>query len=244
MGKRDSVGWNRLLALIPYGDGARRIRKLLHDGMNPKIMQDWWPLQEQEALKFLQRLLHAPGDLMAHIRQYASSPNCGASVVKLTYGYTVKDKSDEYISFSVATAPGMFMADVLPSRMRIPANAAGISNVWSMLRIVDVYKDSSSFNPSRFTGRSEEPNPENVVFGFGRRRRPGIAVVQSSVWLSISLTLAAYDIIPMMGEDGRPKLPSVKYSNTTVSHPNPFECSIAVKSEKIQNLIETVLTRD
>ena len=48
----------------------------------------------------------------------------GASAVKLIYGYTVKDKSDEYIivaeraaeSFSIATTPGMFMVDVLPSR--------------------------------------------------------------------------------------------------------------------------------
>ena len=44
--------------------------------------------------------------------------------MKLTYGYTVKDKSDEYIkvaeravnTFSAATAPGAFLVDIFPSR--------------------------------------------------------------------------------------------------------------------------------
>ena len=68
----------------------------------------------------------------------------GASVVKLTYGYTVKDKSDEYItvaeraaeSFSVATTPGMFMVDVLPSRMfNFVSNHRGLSRL-TCLRLV------------------------------------------------------------------------------------------------------------
>ena len=43
--------------------------------------------------------------------------------MKLTYGYTVKDNSDEYVKiaeravdkFSVATAPGAYLVDVFPS---------------------------------------------------------------------------------------------------------------------------------
>ena len=53
--------------------------------------------------------------------------------------------------------------------MRIPANATVIANVWGMLRNPDTYQDPSSFNPSRFTGTAEEPNPEDTAFGFGRR---------------------------------------------------------------------------
>lgn len=45
-------------------------------------------------------------------------------MIKLTYGYTVKDKSDEYIrmaeqavgAFSEAATPGMFLVDVFPLR--------------------------------------------------------------------------------------------------------------------------------
>ncbi|KAG9118492.1 hypothetical protein FRC07_006967, partial [Ceratobasidium sp. 392] len=74
--------------------------------------QSWRPLQEQEALRFIQRLLRTPQDLVAHIRQTA-----GATVVKLTYGYMVHDSSDKFIiaaeqavdSFSALSRPGAYM---------------------------------------------------------------------------------------------------------------------------------------
>ncbi|KAF8607170.1 cytochrome P450 [Ceratobasidium sp. AG-I] len=401
------MGWDQLVALNPYNDKVRRIRKLLHDGMSPKLIQasdnipsyaeEWWPLQEQEALKFLQRLLHTPEDLISHIRQTA-----GATVVKLTYGYTVKDNSDEYIrvaeralnTFSTATTPGAFLVDVFPSLkyvpwapfkqtavkwrgylteliempmkfvhdqmemgsaepslvsrwleqpgqdknhesivkwaaaslysggtdttvaaittfflamvhnpsaqaeaqaeieriigadrlptysdrsslpyvdalykevlrwqplgpfgvphkyslkkddeylgMRIPAGATVIANAWGMLQDPEIHKDPTAFNPNRFAGLAAEPNPEDVIFGFGRRRCPGIAVAQSSTWLSIALTLAAYNVTPATGSDGKPIIPSIKYSNSTISHPEPFQCNIAVRSERIKRVIEDI----
>ncbi|KAF8607191.1 cytochrome P450 [Ceratobasidium sp. AG-I] len=389
------MGWKQTLGLSPYGDSVKSMRKLLHDGMSPKVMQGWWPLQEQEATKFLQRLLRAPKDFEAHIRQTAA-----ASVVKITYGYTVKGNSDEYIAvaeramdtFSYATTPGTFLVDFFPSLgyvpwaphkqkavkwreyltelaempmrfvhdqikngtsdasfvsrwldqpnqnedhestvkwaaaslyaggadttvssvstffvamiynpsvqaaaqeeiervvgtdrlptyadraslpyveavykevlrwqpvapigvphrytssvddeyqgVRIPAGATIVANVWAMLRDPEVYKDPESFNPSRYLGLNEAPNPEDVAFGFGRRRCPGIAVAQSSVWLSIALTLAAYNIEPVMDKDGKAKLPSLDYSVGIVSHPKPFECTIEPRSEKMRRLIE------
>ncbi|QRW07923.1 cytochrome P450 family protein [Ceratobasidium sp. AG-Ba] len=119
----DLVGWDVLLGLTPYGNTVRRVRRLLHDGMSMKAMQAWQPYQEEEALKFIQRLLLTPGDLVAHIRQTA-----GASVVKLTYGYTVHDNSNEYImlaeramdSFSMLTTPGSFMVDFFPWLRYVP----------------------------------------------------------------------------------------------------------------------------
>ncbi|KAG9083670.1 hypothetical protein FRC06_004424 [Ceratobasidium sp. 370] len=119
----DLVGWDQLLGLIPYGNKVKRIRRLLHDGMSLKAMQSWQPLQEREALHFIKRLLYTPQDLVAHIRQTA-----GATVLKLTYGYTVHDQSDEYItaaeqameSFSLLTAPGAFIVDMFPWLQFVP----------------------------------------------------------------------------------------------------------------------------
>ncbi|KAG8787358.1 hypothetical protein FRC12_015644 [Ceratobasidium sp. 428] len=65
----DLVGWDRILGLIADVNQVRRVRKLLHDGMSHKAMQNWRPMQEQEALRFVQRLLRTPEDLVAHIRQ-------------------------------------------------------------------------------------------------------------------------------------------------------------------------------
>lgn len=33
------MGWDQLVALNPYGDKVKRIRRLLHDGMSPRFMQ-------------------------------------------------------------------------------------------------------------------------------------------------------------------------------------------------------------
>ncbi|KAG8717350.1 hypothetical protein FRC09_014425 [Ceratobasidium sp. 395] len=391
------AGWDQNLGLMSDTNRVRRVRKLLHDGMNNKAMQNWRPMQEQEALRFVQRLLRTPEDLVAHIRQTAA-----ATVVKLTYGYTVHDTSDEYImaaeqamdSFSHLSAPGAYLVDIFPwlqyipwapfkkvaadarkrlnkledmpmgfvrqqmeaggehslvsgwlenpkqeadyedvvkvsaaslyaggadttvsaistffiamlynpaaqataqaeiervigtgrlptyadreslpyveavykevlrwqplvplglphkymassddsyKGMRIPTNTAIIANIWAILRDSLTYKDPDTFNPDRHLGVEPQPNPEDVAFGFGRRRCPGINVAQSSVWLSIALTLAAYDITPVVDEDGKPKLPSLQYSNTTVSHPPPFECKITPRSDKITKIIEEAL---
>lgn len=53
--------------------------------------------------------------------------------------------------------------------MRIPANSMIIANIWHMLRDPKVYKNPGRFNPARFLGPDSESNPEDVVFGFGRR---------------------------------------------------------------------------
>lgn len=34
-----SMGWKKPLGLSPYDDNAKSMRKLLHDGMSPKVMQ-------------------------------------------------------------------------------------------------------------------------------------------------------------------------------------------------------------
>lgn len=388
------VGWGQTTGMVNYASGARDMRKLIHSSMGPRAMQDWWPHQEQELLKFLQKLLHTPDDLIDHIRHAA-----GTSVVRLTYGYTPKEKNDGYIaiaeramdSFSQAAAPGRFMVDILPALkyvpwapfkrtaaewrgylselvntpmafvndqlskgvaeaslvskwleesgpnddkslipwtaaslyaggtdttfsaissffvailhnqqvqktaqaeidrvlgrdrlptladraslpyvealykevfrwiplgpigvphkysansddeyrgMRIPANSMIIANLWNMLQDQAVYKDPTKFNPARYLGPGAESNPEDVVFGFGRRRCPGVAVAQSSIWLSIALTLAAYDVTPLIGEDGKPVLPSLEYQGDIVRHPYPFKCKITPRSEKMRRLIE------
>ncbi|KEP48465.1 O-methylsterigmatocystin oxidoreductase [Rhizoctonia solani 123E] len=69
---------------------------------------------------------------------------------------------------------------------------------------------------------------------------PGVAVAQTSVWLSIALTLAAFNVTPLTGEDGKPIVPSLEYSNTTVTHPKPFHCNIFPRSDRIKETIEEI----
>ncbi|KAG8695456.1 hypothetical protein FRC11_001475 [Ceratobasidium sp. 423] len=125
--------------------------------------------------------------------------------------------------------------------MRIPADAMIIANIWNMLRDPTVYQSPETFDPSRFFGSNMEPNPEEVAFGFGRHRCPGVAVARSSVWLSIALTLASYHVTPLTGEGGKQILPSLEYSNATVRHPKPFQCKITPRSDKLRKLIEDMM---
>ncbi|KAG9098442.1 hypothetical protein FRC07_010644 [Ceratobasidium sp. 392] len=82
-------------------------------------METLRPVQEQEVLKFIQRLLDTPDDFHQHIRQTA-----GATLIKLTYGYDVKDRHDYFLNlaeeavsmFSVVTTPGSFLVDTFPWR--------------------------------------------------------------------------------------------------------------------------------
>ncbi|CAE7194397.1 unnamed protein product [Rhizoctonia solani] len=375
------IGWEDFLGMCKYGERARGMRRLLHTTMNPRAVQDWWPQQEQEAHKFLRRLLHTPEDLNAHLRHTA-----GATATKLTYGYTVQDGSDEYIAraeralsaFAYASTPGRFLVDffpflkyipwapfkrkaaewraqlvdfaeapmsfvhtqlangtaepsfvsswfqdaeeedkhlipcaagsiyagaadttvsaistffiamlhypeiqrtaqaeidrvigsdrlpsftdqeslpyaeaifkevlrwqpLAPIGMRIPGGTNIIANAWNMLRDPDAYKDPEQFNPARFLGSGPESSPEEIIFGFGRRRCPGAPVAHSSVWLSIVLTLATYDISPIIGDNGSPLLPSLDYTVGVISHPLPFRCYIKPRSNKAQVLIENTI---
>ncbi|CCO37484.1 O-methylsterigmatocystin oxidoreductase Short=OMST oxidoreductase [Rhizoctonia solani AG-1 IB] len=380
--------------MADYSERTKVIRRYMHSSMSTKAIPNWQPQQEQQVYRFLQKLLHSPENLLAHIRHTA-----GATVVRLTYGYTPKDEGDEYIkqaelvmgAFSLASTPGAFLVDTFPilkyvpwapfkriatewrnqltelidlpmefvreqtqrgvaepsfvaewleepghksdkglipaaaaslyaggadttvsvvtsffvamlhypgtqklaqkeieevlgkdrlptfadraslpyveavfkevmrwqplapigiphrldsksddehNEMRIPANSMVIANIWHMLRDPSVYRSPEVFDPSRFWGLNTEPDPEEVVFGFGRRRCPGMAVAHSSVWLSIALTLAAYDITAPVGEHGNPELPSLEYSNSTVRHPKPFRCNLLPRSEKMKKMIE------
>ncbi|KAF8599312.1 cytochrome P450 [Ceratobasidium sp. AG-I] len=390
------VGWKLTLGTMTYGSRLKHTRRLLQEGMSLRAMEELWPLQEEEALKFVQRLLDSPNEFIQHIRQAAA-----ATVLKLTYGYNVNDRNDRFVvmadnamdMFSTVTTPGAFLVDVIPSLkhlpwapfkvkakawkkllhdfvnlpmqfvheqvstgkttpslamrwlerevkpeeqsaemwaamslygggadttvsalstffaamvhypavqaaaqaeidriigtdrlpvykdrnllpylealykevmrwhpvaplgiphaldtkaddnyrgMRIPGGCMIVANIWNMVHDPKVYHDPDVFKPERFLGSPEtvEPNPEEIIFGFGRRRCPGINVAHSSVWLSIALTLAVYDIKPVVGPDGKPKMPSLLYSNGTISHPERFECTITPRSSKAEALVK------
>ncbi|CAE6422456.1 unnamed protein product, partial [Rhizoctonia solani] len=93
--------------------------------------------------------------------------------------------------------------------MRISKGSLIFGMIGNMVRDPQTYRDPHTFNPERFMGSPDdvEMNPENIAFGFGRRRCPGVNVAHSSLWLVIASTLATYDITPVIGPDGELQLP-------------------------------------
>ena len=99
----------------------------------------------------------------------------------------------------------------------------------------EVYPEPSTFNPDRFLVSIPPPDPTTYVFGFGRRICPGRLLAESSVWLTIAKSLAAFDIKP--GIDDEPK---AEFLPGFLSHPAPFKATIIARSAGYEKLIQAV----
>ncbi|KAG9080153.1 hypothetical protein FRC06_007007 [Ceratobasidium sp. 370] len=112
---------------------------------------------------------------------------------------------------------------------RIPANTLVIVNSWQILHNPEVYHEPERFMPGRYLVANPPPDPESYAFGFGRRICPGIHFAQQSMWLSISNTLANFNITKAKDENGAEITPDERYTNDIISHPLPFVCCITPK---------------
>ncbi|KAG2138828.1 cytochrome P450 [Suillus cothurnatus] len=122
----------------------------------------------------------------------------------------------------------------------IPKGSLIIPNIWFMLNDPRTYANPSQFNPERFldnNGKDPELEPRTICFGFGRRICPGLHLADASVWLSIVMSLAVFDISKVV-ENGVEITPEVDHTSGTISHPKPFKCSIKPRSAKAIALIQ------
>lgn len=119
----EMIGYRDSVPLCPYGARHRESRKLMHTGLAQHKMVDLHPIQEQKMRDFLHSLLLAPEKLPLHIRRVVAS-----IVFQVSHGYTVRGDEDPLVElaeratleFSLASAPGAFLVDVLPILRYIP----------------------------------------------------------------------------------------------------------------------------
>ncbi|KAF8803765.1 cytochrome P450 [Phlegmacium glaucopus] len=135
------VGWKHTLVLLPYGPRFRRYRRLFHSLIGSQaVVKRFFPGEELEARRFLRRVLTKPDDLAVHVRKTA-----GAVILRISHGYEVKEDNDPFVGladqateqFSLATAPGGFLVDLIPALRHIPLWFPGASfrrtaNEWGM----------------------------------------------------------------------------------------------------------------
>ncbi|KAF8810262.1 cytochrome P450 [Phlegmacium glaucopus] len=120
----------------------------------------------------------------------------------------------------------------------IPKGAVIFANIWSMLHDPKVYSNPASFNPERFLGPNMERDPRDICFGFGRRICPGRVLADSSVFIACAMVLSVFDITKY-SKDGIVIEPVVGQMAGTISHPEPFKCSILPRSQKALDLINS-----
>jgi hypothetical protein len=115
------VGWKHTLACNDYTDTWRLHRKNIAKtiGGSKSAFAMFDHVQEAESSHFILNLLRVPDDLFGHVKKEA-----GAIILKIAYGYTVEphgndvlvDLADKVVhEFFLATAPGQWFVDLLPS---------------------------------------------------------------------------------------------------------------------------------
>lgn len=113
------MGWNKGVTLIESGERHRNYRRLLQSTLSKSGSRQFYVLQQEEAYGFVKRLAGSPHNLVSHIRRAVA-----ASIVRITYGHTIKTNEDEYIikaedaqaKFSRAAIPNAYLVDSLPLR--------------------------------------------------------------------------------------------------------------------------------
>jgi cytochrome P450 len=118
------IGWKNVMPLLPYGDHLRQQRKNFHSVIGTRAaMGVYNQVEEVETHRFLKRVFTKPDELLAHVRHTA-----GAVILRISHGYEAKENNDPFIDiadralvqWSRATAPGAFMADVVPFLVKVP----------------------------------------------------------------------------------------------------------------------------
>ncbi|EIM85531.1 cytochrome P450 [Stereum hirsutum FP-91666 SS1] len=133
--------------------------------------------------------------------------------------------------------PHRVMEDDIHDGYFIPKGTIIIANLWNMLHEPERYPNPLEFSPERFLDQNPQEDPRTMCFGFGRRICPGLQLADVSVWISCAMSLAVFDITKKLDENGIPIVPVPKYTDGTISHPEPFKCIIKPRSTKAEELI-------
>jgi hypothetical protein len=121
--------------------------------------------------------------------------------------------------------------------LHIPRGAFILPAVWWFLHDPEVYANPESFDPDRFLPPRNEPDPITEAFGYGRRICPGRFFADSSLYINVVQSLAAFHISKAVGKDGREVDVDVKPKPGILMYPTEFEFQIKPRSEKHAELI-------
>ncbi|KAH8113547.1 cytochrome P450 [Phellopilus nigrolimitatus] len=139
--------------------------------------------------------------------------------------------------------PHQTIEDDIYEGMFIPKGSLLMANIWGFMHDPATFHDPMTFKPERFLGvdgRAPEMDTHSIAFGFGRRVCPGRELADSSVFLSIAMSLAAFDIRKPAAGTGKAVDPVAQFTPGIISHPVSYKTSITPRSAKAEALIRAV----
>ncbi|KAI0056133.1 cytochrome P450 [Artomyces pyxidatus] len=137
------------LALAPYGDVWRRMRRAAHEGLNATSAKRFHPVQTKEAVVLVQDMLADGNQWDAHLRRHSASFIMSAVYDTPTIlpgdasGYeSVKKINDHGARIELAVLPGSNWVQIFPWMKKIPSRFAK----WKRLGEYWFARDSEMFH--------------------------------------------------------------------------------------------------
>ncbi|KAF2119330.1 cytochrome P450 monooxygenase [Lophiotrema nucula] len=119
----------------------------------------------------------------------------------------------------------------------IPKGAVLLPNVWWFTHDPATYHEPMHFKPERYFAPYNEPPPDNVIWGFGRRICSGRVFADASIYLTCVQSLAVLNVSKAVDELGNEIEPKIGLQGGAIGRPTPFSCRIRFKSKDHEELV-------
>ncbi|KAG1875732.1 cytochrome P450 [Suillus subluteus] len=109
------------IALAPFGDRFRRMRRALHSHLQPKAAEAYQPLQMSQVKNIVLGVLDDPQNFQDHVITYAAT-----TIMKVAYGKNTPTSDPEVIEMLQTTRmvtkvrPGAYLVDSIPWLRYLP----------------------------------------------------------------------------------------------------------------------------
>jgi len=160
---------------------------------------------------------------------------------KLPYVNAIVEEAQRWHPIAVMGLPHATDEEDTINGYRIPKYALLLPAVWWYTRDPSTYHKPEAFKPERFMEPYNEPSATDVTFGFGRRVCPGKVLADSSLFLTFVQSLAVFDIRKAIDQAGKEINTEHRFGCGIISHPEPFEVRVILRSAGHARLIEQVL---
>ncbi|TFK41796.1 cytochrome P450 [Crucibulum laeve] len=122
------MGWEWLMALLPYGEKWREQRRLFQQHFHPSNTAVYEDTVVEYVYEFLSDILDTPQDFLTHVRRVP-----GGIALSLAYGIKIQRRDDPFVKLAedaigplaAAAAPGAFFVDLLPILKYTPSFLPG-----------------------------------------------------------------------------------------------------------------------